>query len=254
MVVAAVSLTVIAVIAWLVQLARGRPLASPAVARVGFAGLAVTAVWLALVAFYAPIEAVQGVVQKIFYVHVGTVLPSYLGFALSAIGGVGYLVTRDDAWDRLGLSAAEVGVVFCSLILLVGPLWAKPVWGHYWVWDLRLFSTLVLWFIYVAYLFLRGLTYGSDSAKTFASIYAIIGTAAIPFVYKAVDLARGDTLHPSNPAREGLPEAMSHTLGVGMIALLILFAWDIDLLGKLSQPSVDLFYRVWTMTLRKGSR
>jgi hypothetical protein len=77
----------------------------------------------------------------------------------------------------------------------------------------------------VAYLLLRGLAFGSDAARTFTSVYGIVGTAAIPFVYFAVDLAQGSTMHPSNPAREGLPVEMGRTVGAGMIAFLAVFAW-----------------------------
>ncbi|MEE9281486.1 MAG: cytochrome c biogenesis protein [Myxococcota bacterium] len=181
------------------------------------------AVWLGLVIWYAPIEKVQGVVQKIFYVHVPCVPAAYLGFILTAVGGIGYLRTHRQSWDRLALCSAEVGVLFCTLILLSGPLWAKPVWGHWWVWDLRLTSILLLWFVYVAYLFLRGLAFGSDTARTFASIYGIVGTAGIPFVYYAVDIAQGSTLHPENPTRAGLPAEMAWTIGVGMVTFLVFY-------------------------------
>ena len=180
-------------------------------------------VWLGMVGFYAPIEKVQGVVQKIFYVHVPCVPAAYLGFILTAVGGVGYLRTHKESWDRFALCSAEVGVLFCSLILLSGPIWAKPIWGHWWVWDLRLTSILVLWFVYVAYLFLRGLAFGSDSARTFASIYGIVGTAGIPFVYYAVDIAQGSTLHPENPARAGFPTEMAWTIAVGMLTFLVFY-------------------------------
>ncbi len=179
--------------------------------------------WLGMVVFYAPIEKVQGVVQKIFYVHVPCAPAAYLGFVFTAVGGIGYLRTRKLSWDRVAQSSAEVGVLFCTLILISGPIWAKPIWGHWWVWDLRLTSILVLWFIYVAYLFLRGLTFGSDTARTFASIYGIVGTAGIPFVYYAIDIARGSTLHPENPARAGLPPEMAWTLVVGVLAFLVCY-------------------------------
>ena len=137
----------------------------------GIAALVAIALWLTLVVAVAPIERVQGVVQKIFYAHVPCWPPAYLGFLLTAVGGVGFLATRREAWDRLALSAAEVGVFFCTLGLVTGPIWAKPVWGEWWVWDLRLTSTLILWFIYVAYLFLRGFAFGTDTARTFAAVY-----------------------------------------------------------------------------------
>ncbi len=116
-------------------------------------------------------------------------------------------------------------MVFCTLMLIVGPLWAKPAWGHWWVWDLRLTTTLMLWFIYVAYVFLRSFAFGSDTSRTFTAIYGIAGIAAIPFVYFAVDLAQGSTMHPSNPTREGLPPAMGQTAGVGLITFVWIFAW-----------------------------
>ncbi len=192
---------------------------------IGLLALAAVGLWLGLVIFVAPIERTQGVVQKLFYAHVVCVPPTYLGFLLTAIGGIGYLRTRRPVWDRLAVAGAEVGVVFCTLILIVGPIWAKPIWGHWWVWDLRLTLTLVLWFIYVAYLFLRAFAFGSDAARTFASVYGILGTVLIPLVYYAVDLARGRALHPSNPVREGLPEGMMLPLLVGLGAFLLVFVY-----------------------------
>ena len=189
----------------------------------GWLALAALAAWLYMVVAVAPVEKVQGVVQKIFYAHVPCWPPAYLGFVLTAVGGIGYLATRRESWDRFALASAEVGVFFCTLGLITGPLWAKPVWGEWWVWDLRLTSTLILWFIYLAYLFLRAFAFGSDPAHTFASIYGILGTALIPFVYFAVDLAQGSTMHPSNPAREGLPAGMQSTILVGMAAYLLVF-------------------------------
>jgi len=225
MISALVVLSVALALAWLLWLA-GDVHARVGSARfVGAAALLALALWLPLVIFYAPVEQVQGLVQKIFYVHIPAIIPMYFGFVLTAIAGIAYLRTRADRWDQLALAGAEVGVLFCSLMLLVGPIWAKPVWGEYWVWDLRLTSTLILWFIYVAYLFLRALAFGSDSAKTYTAIYGIAGTAAIPFVYFAVDLAQGSTMHPSNPAREGLPPEMARTAGVSLIAFVLVFAW-----------------------------
>ena len=181
-------------------------------------------IWAWLV-WNAPLEQVQGLVQKIFYVHVPCTMPAYLGFGLTALGGIGFLTTRREQWDRLAQSGAEVGVIFCTLILVTGPIWAKPVWGHWWVWDLRLATTLVLWFTYVAYLFLREFAQGSDAARTFASVYGIAGTTMIPFVIYAVDLARGQTLHPSDPSDEGLPPEMAWAFRAGMISFLIVFAY-----------------------------
>lgn len=200
---------------WIVRAAR--PL--------GVAALVALALWLYMVVAVAPVEKTQGIAQKIFYAHVPSWGPAYLGFLLTAVGGIGFLATRRESWDRFALASAEVGVFFCTLGLVTGPIWAKPIWGVWWVWDLRLTSTLILWFIYVAYLFLRAFAFGSDTARTFASVYGILGTALIPFVYYAVDLAQGSTLHPSNPVREGLPAGMGSTLAAGMTAYLLAFAY-----------------------------
>jgi heme exporter protein C len=215
--------TTLAVALWLI--ARARSDRESSTRWLGLTALAALAAWLAMVVFYAPVEAVQGLVQKIFYVHVPNVLPTYLGFGLTAIGGIGFLLTRRAHWEALSIAGAEVGLVFCTLILLTGPIWAKPVWGHWWVWDLRLTSTLILWFIYLAYLFLRAFAFGSDAARTFSSVYGIAGVLAIPFVYFAVELARGDTLHPDNPAKEGLPAEMAWTVTLGLVAFALAFGW-----------------------------
>jgi heme exporter protein C len=225
MVSAVVMLSVVAALAWLLWLARDVDGRIATARWVGAVALALTPVWLWLVAYYAPIEQTQGIIQKIFYVHIPAIIPTYFGFTLSAIGGALFLRSRDDRWDQLAVAGAEVGVVFCTLMLLVGPIWAKPAWGHWWVWDLRLTTTLMLWFIYVAYLFLRSFAFGSDTAKTFTAVYGIAGLAAIPFVYFAVDLAQGSTMHPSNPSREGLPAEMGRTVGAGMVTFIWIFAW-----------------------------
>src|SRR5512137_3019072 len=125
MVAAAVMLSVVAMLAWLVWLARDVAERASSARWVGLVALVLVPSWLGLVIFYAPLEVTQGVIQKIFYVHIPAIIPTYFGFALSAIGGVGFLATRDERWDHLALSGAEVGVVFCSLMLLVGPIWAK---------------------------------------------------------------------------------------------------------------------------------
>jgi heme exporter protein C len=197
MVSGAVVVSLVAAIAWLIWLSRDVEARIPSARWAGLFALALVPVWLALVIFYAPIEEAQGIIQKIFYVHTPAIIPTYAGFVLTAIGGVGYLSTRSERWDHLAVAGAEVGVVFCSLILIVAPLWAKPAWGHWWVWDLRLTTTLMLWFIYVAYVFLRSFAFGSDTSRTFTAIYGIAGIAAISFVYFAVDLAQGSTMHPS---------------------------------------------------------
>jgi len=223
----AVVVSVVAGVAWLLWLTSKFDSRIATARWPGALALALVPLWLALVVYYAPLEEAQGIFQKIFYVHIPAIIPMYTGFALCAVGGALYLRTRDERWDHLAVASAEVGVLFCTLMLVVGPIWAKPVWGHWWVWDLRLTSTLMLWFIYVAYLFLRTFAFGSDTARTFTAVYGIAGTAAIPFVYYAVKIAAGSTMHPSNPASEsgGLPPEMGRTVAIGMVAFIWIFAW-----------------------------
>src|SRR5215468_4736168 len=164
--------------------------------------LLVAAVWLAAVA-RAPIDSMQGVIQKILYVHPPLAFAAYLGFTLTALGGALFLWRGDEAYDRLARSAAEVGVLFCTLMIVTGPIWAKGTWGRWWSWDLRLTITLLLWFVYLAYLLLRSFTEGSERAARFAAVYGIAGLLVIPLNYFAVQLS-GGSIHPNNLGRGSL--------------------------------------------------
>jgi heme exporter protein C len=189
----------------------------------GAALLVFAVAWLAAVA-RAPEDAVQGAIQKILYVHPPLAFAAYLGFALTALAGVLYLWRGDDAWDRLARSAAEVGVLFCTLVVVTGPIWARGTWGRWWSWDFRLTLTLLLWFVYLAYLLLRGFTEGSERAARFAAVYGIAGLAVIPLNYFAVELAGGRALHPENLGRESLGAGMGLPFLLGVVTALAAFA------------------------------
>jgi heme exporter protein C len=181
-----------------------------------------TAVWLASVA-RAPLDSMQGVIQKILYVHPPLAFAAYLGFALTAIGGALFLWRGDESWDRLARSAAEVGVVFCTLVVLTGPIWGKGTWGRWWSWDLRLTITLLLWFVYLAYLLLRGFTEGSERAARFAAVYGIVGLAVIPLNYFAIELSGGRAIHPENLERGSLGAGMGLPFLLGVLVTLAAF-------------------------------
>jgi heme exporter protein C len=208
--------------------------------------LAVLAVaWLAAVA-RAPEDAVQGVVQKILYVHPPLAFAAYLGFALTALAGALYLWRGDEGFDRVARSAAEVGVLFCTLVIVTGPIWGRGAWGRWWSWDPRLTVTLLLWFVYLAYLLLRSFTEGSERAARFAAVYGIAGLAVVPLNYFAIDLAGGRALHPENLGRGslgpgmGLPFALGS--GVALLAFLHLLLRRIELEGlraALSERAAD---------------
>ncbi len=183
----------------------------------------VTALWAWLV-ISAPIDSIQGVIQKILYVHVPCWFAAYAGFALTAVGGALYLWKNDERYDRVAVAGAEVGVVFCTLMIVSGPIWAKGTWGHWWAWDPRLTVTLLLWFIYLAYLLLRSFTEGSAQTARFAAVYGIAGVFAIPLNYFAIELFGGAAMHPDNLERGSLGEGMGWPFALGAVAALVALA------------------------------
>ena len=141
----------------------------------------------------APTERTMGDVQRIFYYHVPSAWTAFLLFFVNLVASVVYLVKRNPKLDALAMVSAEVGVVFCTVVLVTGPIWARPVWGIWWTWDVRLTSTLVLWLIYVSYLLLRRFS-DSAQAPVLAAVLAIFGALDIPLVYFSIWFFR--TQHP----------------------------------------------------------
>ena len=164
--------------------------------------------------FFTPLEAIQGPAQKILYVHAPAAWVAFMAFGLVAIASVLYLWLREDRLDRIAESSAEVGVVFTTVVLTTGPLWGRPIWGAYWTWDARLTLTLFLWFIYVAYLVMRGAIEDHDMRARYSAVLGILGALLIPFIHLSVYLFR--TLHPRpilmKPSAPSLPSEMLITL------------------------------------------
>ncbi len=142
----------------------------------------------------APTERTMGNVQRIFYYHVSSAWTAFLLFAVNFVASVVYLFKRNQKADIVALVAAEVGVVFCTVVLVTGPIWARPVWGIWWTWDMRLTLTLVLWLIYVAYLVLRRFSSGTQT-PLMAAVLAVFGALDVPLVYFSIWFFR--TQHPS---------------------------------------------------------
>ncbi|HUK23144.1 MAG TPA: cytochrome c biogenesis protein [Terriglobales bacterium] len=141
----------------------------------------------------APTEKTMGDVQRIFYYHVPSAWTAFLFFLINLIASIVYLIRRNLEWDAVAVASAEVGVVFCTVVLVTGPLWARPVWGIWWTWDIRLTSTLVLWLIYVSYLILRRFSTGGQT-PVLAAALAIFGALDVPLVYFSIWFFR--TQHP----------------------------------------------------------
>ena len=184
---------------------------------------------LFLIFCVVPTEAQMGIVQRIFYFHVPCAFAAYAGFLTVAVASAVYLAKGSVAADRLAIAAAEVGVLFCTLVLITGPIWARPIWGVWWTWDPQLTLTIILWSIYVAYVMLRAFGGEDEAIARYAAVLGIVGSLAIVLNHYAVQLLEG--IHPAviraRPGREsGLGDPMMGiTLATSAVAMLLLAAW-----------------------------
>jgi heme exporter protein C len=167
----------------------------------------------------APTEQTMGDVQRIFYYHVPSAWTAFLLFFINFLASIWYLVQRKPAADIVALTTAEVGTVFCTVVLVTGPLWARPVWGIWWTWDVRLTSTLVLWLIYVSYLILRRFSTGSQT-PVLAAALAIFGFVDVPIVYLSIWFFRTQHPQPVMGGGGSLDPRMWHALLINWLAFL----------------------------------
>jgi heme exporter protein C len=176
-----------------------------AAAAVGLMVLAGVAIFL-----YAPTDYLQGAVQRIFYLHVSSAIAAYGCFAVVLVGGIVYLRKENPEADRVARAGAVVGVVFTTITLVMGMLWARPIWGTYWTWDARLTSTLVLWIIYAGYLLVRRMADPGRQAARLAAVVGIFGFIDVPIVHFSVTWWR--TQHPGPiVVNDALPPQMLAT-------------------------------------------
>jgi heme exporter protein C len=195
----------------------------------GFPILAVVTALLLSFALYealiaAPTEQTMGNVQRIFYYHVPSAWTAFVLFLINFVSSVIYLIRRNPKADILAYVSAEVGVVFCTVVIVTGPIWARPVWGIWWApGDIRLTTTLVLWLIYISYLMVRRLSTGGKT-PVIAAVLAIFGALDVPLVYFSIWFFR--TQHPSPVIGGGgsLDPRMAHVLLINWAAFLCL-AW-----------------------------
>ena len=180
---------------------------------------------LYLIFLNAPEEKVMGPVQKIFYFHVPLAAITFLSVFVLFAGAVGYLWTRRAAWDHLTIASAEVGLVFCTLVLITGPIWAKPAWGVWWTWEAKLTTTLILWLLLAGILLSRAYASTPEQGARVASVLAVVAALDVPIVYKAVDWWRGQ--HPivfgagkGNPLAPGMLSALL----TAMLVFVLLYA------------------------------
>jgi heme exporter protein C len=189
------------------------------------AGLAVLLMLAAgaLIFFYAPEDFLQKAPQRIFYLHVSAAIAAFACFAVVLGASAAYLRSESVRADRLARGAALVGVVLTTVTLVMGMLYARPIWGTFWTWDARLTSTLVLWIIYAGYLLLRRLAEPGRQAARFAAVVGIFGFVDVPIVYFSVTWWR--THHPGPViVSNALPPQMLLTFLVTMACTLFLAA------------------------------
>jgi heme exporter protein C len=205
----------------------------------GYTKAAIAAVALMLAAaifLYAPTDALQGPVQRIFYLHVSAAIAAYGCFAVVLVGGLIYLRNGSLVADRFARAGALVGLVFTTVTLVMGMLWAKPIWGTYWTWDARLTSTLVLWIIYAGYLMVRRLAEPGRQAARFAAVVGIFGFIDVPVVHFSVTWWR--TVHPGPIiVNDALPPEMLATFLFTMACTIVLAA-----------VMIGIRYRIETLT------
>jgi heme exporter protein C len=199
--------------------------------------------------FIAPDEATMHAIQRIFYFHVPSAWTAFVAFLITFIANIAYLATRKPKWDWLGVSSAEVGLAFCTIVLVTGPIWAKPVWGIWWTWDARLTSTFVLWLLYVSYLLLRTLLADPERRAVFSAIFGIFAYLDVPLVYFSIRLWR--TQHPQpvilGGSGSGINAVMLRVLllcWAALMALMVLLVRQRYRLERLRHETEELRFEV----------
>ena len=176
--------------------------------------------------FWVPTDAGLGISQRIFYYHVPCASSSFLAFGLAGVSSALFLFTRKNEWDHAAHAAVSTGMVFATLVLITGSIWARTAWGTWWTWDARLTTFLVLWMVFAAYVLLRGLGSDNDMAPRYAAVLAIVGALNIPLVMFATRLWR--TIHPQvirNPEGGIDDPRMIATLVLSIVSVIGLFGW-----------------------------
>jgi heme exporter protein C len=195
------------------------------------AHLLLTLVWmlvaLYMIFLYAPQELTMGNVQRIFYIHVPTAWTAMVAYFIVFLGSIGYLWKRSRLADDIAHASAEVGFIFCTCVLVTGPLWAKPVWGIWWTWEARLSSTFILWLLFIAYLMLRAYLINPGRAEVLAAVVGTIGFIDVIIDYMAIRWWR--TQHPQpvifGGPGSGLEPSMWATVLASWGAFLCLFSY-----------------------------
>lgn len=179
-----------------------------------------------LVFMWVPADKILGVSQKIFYFHVASAWVGFFAFFVVFLGSIAYLKTRSRRWDILASSSAEIGVLFTTNVLITGPIWGRTAWNTWWTWEPRLTTTLILWFIYLAYLLVRASAMEDDKKGRFAAVFGIIGFINVPIVFMSIHWWQR-IAHPVvfEAGRIGLPKTMLFTLIFCVVSFTFLYLY-----------------------------
>ncbi|MFN2194490.1 MAG: cytochrome c biogenesis protein [Anaerolineales bacterium] len=201
-----------------------------------------------MVFFYAPLEAVMGQVQRVFYFHIANAWVGMLGFGVAAIAGIAYLRTGNLKWDVRGVAAVEISVVFFFVAIVSGSIWARPAWNTWWIWDVRLTSAAIAELIFAAYLLLRQGIEDPERRARFGAVYTILGFISVPITFVSIRLLQ--TIHPvvigGGGGGEGgfaMTPPMLQTMFFSLFTFSILFIdlyWHRVRLGNLSSKVEQL--------------
>jgi heme exporter protein C len=178
---------------------------------------------------YAPLEAVMGQVQRLFYFHVATAWVGMIGFVLAAVAGIIYLWKKDLKWDAVSVAAVEISLVFFFIAIVLGSIWARPIWGTWWTWEPRLTTAAILQMIYMAYLLLRQGIEDPEKRARFGAVYTLLGGISVPITFISIRVFR--TIHPvvigsgSAEAQGGfnMTPLMLQTMFFSIIAFSVIF-------------------------------
>ena len=200
---------------------------------VGVLGACVLFWALYLVFGCAVVEETMLEVQKIFYFHVSSAFVAFTAYAFTCVCSILYLIRRSDKFDALGSASAEIGLVFCTIVLVTGPIWARFAWGTWWNWEARLTSTLILWLMYIGYFILRAML-DIDLRKTYSSVLGVLAFLNVPIVYYSVEVWQ-NRLHPPTNTKSQLPPSMTESWLVSWLALTLLYVFLLILRTQLVQ-------------------
>ena len=206
-----------------------------------------------MVFFFTPLERTMGQVQKVFYFHVATAWVGMLGFMVAAIVGIIYLMKNDRKYDIAGLAAVEISLVFFFIAIILGSIWARPIWNTWWTWDPRLTTATIVELIYAAYIMLRQGIEDPDRRARFGAVYAILGFISVPLTFVSIRLLR--TIHPtvvgnSDPSGEGsfsMTGPMKTTFFFSLFTFSVLFInlfWHRVRMGNLAAKVEELRLKV----------